>query len=314
MGRLILRRLGATLPVLLLVTAGVFSLLHLTPGDPIDAMMAESQDATAKAALRAELGLDRPIAVQYAAWMGRVLRGDLGRSIRNGEPVLENVGRRLRPSLELALLAMAISLLVAFPLGLLSAYRRRTAVDRAGTTFALFGICMPNFLLALLLIFLFGVTLRWLPISGYVDPLEEPWDGMRSLILPAVTLGLALGAVVTRTLRSSLLEALGDDYVRTARAKGLAEWKILRRHVLKNALLPVVTVLGLQLGTLIGGAVITEYVFALPGVGRLVVDAVFARDYPLVQGVVLLIALGFIACNLLVDLLYGWIDPRIRYR
>jgi len=313
-GRLILRRLGATVPVLVLVTAGVFSLLHLTPGDPIDAMMAESQDATARAALRAELGLDRPIAVQYAAWIGRLLRGDLGRSIRNGEPVIENVGRRLRPSLQLAMLAMAISLLVAFPLGLLSAYRRRTAVDRAGTTFALFGICMPNFLLALLLIFLFGVTLRWLPISGYVDPLEEPWDGMRSLILPAVTLGLALGAVVTRTLRSSLLEALGEDYVRTARAKGLAEWKIMRRHVLKNALLPVVTVLGLQLGTLIGGAVITEYVFALPGVGRLVVDAVFARDYPLVQGVVLLIALGFIACNLLVDLLYGWIDPRIRYR
>jgi peptide/nickel transport system permease protein len=312
--RLILRRLGATIPVLLLVTAGVFSLLHLTPGDPIDAMMAESQDATAKAALRAELGLDRPIAVQYAAWVGRLLRGDLGRSIRNGEPVIENVGRRLRPSLQLASLAMAISVLVAFPVGLLSAFRRRTVVDRAGTTFALFGICMPNFLLALLLIFVFGVTLRWLPISGYVDPLEEPWDGMRSLILPAVTLGLALGAVITRTLRSSLLEALTEDYVRTARAKGMAEWRILRRHVLKNALLPVVTVLGLQLGTLIGGAVITEYVFALPGVGRLVVDAVFARDYPLVQGVVLLIALGFIASNLLVDVLYGWIDPRIRYR
>ena len=314
MGRLILRRLGATIPVLLLVTAGVFSLLHLTPGDPIEAMMAESQDATAKAALRAELGLDRPILVQYAAWVGRLLRGDLGRSIRNGEPVLENVARRLRPSLQLASLAMAISLLVAFPVGLLSAFRRRTAVDRAGTTFALFGICMPNFLLALLLIFVFGVTLRWLPISGYVDPLEEPWDGLRSLILPAVTLGLALGAVITRTLRSSLLEAITEDYVRTARAKGVGEWRILRRHVLKNALLPVVTVLGLQLGTLIGGAVITEYVFALPGVGRLVVDAVFARDYPLVQGVVLLIALGFIASNLLVDVLYGWIDPRIRYR
>jgi peptide/nickel transport system permease protein len=313
-GRLILRRLGATIPVLLLVTAGVFSLLHLTPGDPIDAMMAESQDATAKAALRAELGLDRPIGVQYAVWVGRLLRGDLGRSIRNGEPVLENVGRRLRPSLQLASLAMAISLVVAFPVGLLCAFRRRTAVDRAGTTFALFGICIPNFLLALLLIFVFGVTLRWLPISGYVDPLEEPWDGLRSLILPAVTLGLALGAVITRTLRSSLLEAITEDYVRTARAKGVGEWRILRRHVLKNALLPVVTVLGLQLGTLIGGAVITEYVFALPGVGRLVVDAVFARDYPLVQGVVLLIALGFIASNLLVDVLYGWIDPRIRYR
>jgi peptide/nickel transport system permease protein len=310
----VLRRLLATVPVLLLVTAGVFLLLHLTPGDPVDAMMAESGDATAKESLRRELGLDRPIAVQYAAWMGRLLKGDLGRSIRNGEPVIENVSRRLRPSLELALFAMTISLLVAFPVAIASAVRHNTGVDRVGTTFALFGICMPNFLLALLLIFVFGVTLRWLPISGYLDPLEEGWTGLRSLVLPAVTLGLALAAVITRTLRSSLLEALAEDYVRTARAKGLSEWVVIRGHVLKNALIPVVTVLGLQLGTLIGGAVITEYVFALPGVGRLVVDAVFARDYPLVQGVILLIAVGFIASNLLVDLVYGWIDPRIRIR
>lgn len=314
MAEVVLRRLLATVPVLLLVTAGVFLLLHLTPGDPVDAMMAESGDATAKESLRRELGLDRPIAVQYAAWMGRLLKGDLGRSIRNGEPVIENVSRRLRPSLELALFAMTISLLVAFPVAIASAVRHNTGVDRLGTTFALFGICMPNFLLALLLIFVFGVTLRWLPISGYLDPLEEGWTGLRSLVLPAVTLGLALAAVITRTLRSSLLEALAEDYVRTARAKGLSEWVVIRGHVLKNALIPVVTVLGLQLGTLIGGAVITEYVFALPGVGRLVVDAVFARDYPLVQGVILLIAVGFIASNLLVDLVYGWIDPRIRIR
>ena len=312
MAQVIVRRLLATIPVLLLVTAGVFALLHLTPGDPIDVMMAESVDATAKETLRRELGLDRPIAVQYVAWMTRVLHGDLGRSIRNGEPVVENVGRRIRPSLELALLAMTISLAIAFPVGIVSAVRRDRPLDRAGTTFALFGICMPNFLLALLLIFVFGVTLRWLPISGYTDPLEEPLQGLRSLALPAVTLGLALAAVVMRTLRSSMLEALAEDYVRTARAKGLSEGRVVRGHVLKNALIPVVTVLGLQLGTLIGGAVITEYVFALPGVGRLVVDAVFARDYPLVQGVVLLIALGFIVSNLLVDLLYGVLDPRIR--
>jgi peptide/nickel transport system permease protein len=310
----VLRRLLATVPVLLLVTAGVFALLHLTPGDPVDAMMAESADASTKESLRRELGLDRPLAVQYAAWMGRLLRGDLGRSIRNGEPVLENVSRRIRPSLQLALLAMAIALTIAFPVAIASAVRHNTGVDRLGTTFALFGICMPNFLLALLLIFVFGVTLRWLPISGYLDPFEDGWSGLRSLILPAVTLGLALAAVITRTLRSSLLEALAEDYVRTARAKGLSEWVVIRGHVLKNALIPVVTVLGLQLGTLIGGAVITEYVFALPGVGRLVVDAVFARDYPLVQGVILLIALGFIVSNLLVDLLYGYIDPRIRLR
>jgi peptide/nickel transport system permease protein len=313
-GRLVLRRLLATIPVLVLVTAGVFALIHLTPGDPIDVMMAESVDATVKANLRRELGLDQPIHIQYAAWTWRLLHGDLGRSIRNGEPVIENVSRRIRPSLQLAALAMAISLVVATPLGILSAARRNTSVDRVGTTFALFGICMPNFLLALLLIFFFGVKLRWLPISGYVDPLEEMLPGLRSLVLPALTLWLALAAVVTRTLRSSMLDALSEDYVRTARAKGLSESSIIRGHVLKNALIPVVTVLGLQLGTLIGGAVITEYVFALPGVGRLVVDAVFARDYPLVQGVVLLIAVGFILSNLVVDLLYGWIDPRIRYR
>ena len=313
MARLILHRLGAVIPVLLLVTVGVFTLLHLTPGDPIDAMMAESVDATVKETLRRDLGLDQPIGMQYARWMGRLLRGDLGRSIRNGEPVLENVGRRIRPSLQLAAFAMAISLLVAFPVGIVAAVRRNTSADRVATTFALFGICMPNFLLALLLIFVFGVTLRWLPISGYTDPLEEPLLGLRSLALPAITLGLALAAVITRTLRSSLLEALAEDYVRTARAKGLSEWMVIRAHVLKNALIPVVTVMGLQLGTLIGGAVITEYVFALPGVGRLVVDAVFARDYPTVQGVVLLIAIGFIVSNLMVDLLYGWIDPRIRH-
>ena len=314
MGRLILRRLAATIPVLLLVTAGVFALIHLTPGDPIDAMMAESVDDTVKRELRRDLGLDRPLYLQYATWMGRLLQGDLGHSIRNREPVIENVSRRIKPSLQLAGLAMAISLLVATPIGILSAARRNSTIDRVGTSFALFGICMPNFLIALLLIFLFGVTLRWLPISGYVDPMEEPWDGLRSLTLPAITLGLALAAVITRTLRSSMLEALSEDYIRTARAKGLSDGAVVRRHALRNALIPVVTVLGLQLGTLIGGAVITEYVFALPGVGRLVVDAVFARDYPLVQGVVLLIAVGFILSNLAVDLLYGLIDPRIRHR
>jgi peptide/nickel transport system permease protein len=314
MGRFILGRLLAVVPVLVLVTAGVFFLIHLTPGDPIDAMMAESADPNVKAALSRQLGLDQPIHVQYLRWMGGVIRGDLGRSIRNNQPVIEDVGRRIRPSVELALLAILIALVVAFPLGILSAARRNTPVDGAGTTFALIGICMPNFLIALLLIFLFGVTLRWLPVSGYTDPLEDPVNGLRSLTLPAITLGLALGAVITRTLRSSLLEALSEDYVRTGRAKGLPESVILGRHALKNSLIPVITVLGLQLGGLIGGAVITEYVFALPGVGRLVVDAVFARDYPLVQGVVLLIALAYIATNLLVDLVYGFLDPRIRYR
>jgi len=312
-GQLIARRLVATVPVLVLVTLGVFLLIHLVPGDPVEAMLGESQDESAKQALRAELGLDQPLPIQYATWASKLVRGDLGKSVRSGAPVIEDVTRRIRPSLELAVFAMVISLTIAVPLGILSASNHNTAIDTSGTTFALFGICMPNFLLALLLIFVFGVKLRWLPISSFVDPVEDPINGIRSLTLPAITLGLALAAVVTRTLRSSLLEALNEDYVQTARAKGLTESAIVNKHALKNALIPVVTVLGLQFGTLIGGAVITEYVFALPGVGRLVVDAVFARDYPLVQGVVLLIALGFIVSNLLVDIAYGWLDPRIRY-
>jgi peptide/nickel transport system permease protein len=310
---LILRRLVATIPVLFLVTLGVFLLIHLTPGDPVETMMGESQDAATKVALRHELGLDQPLYIQYVSWISRLAQGDLGRSVRTHEPVLEDVGRRIRPSLELAALAMMISLAVAFPVGIVSATHRNSPFDRVGTTFALFGICMPNFLIALLLIFVFGVLLHWLPISSFVDPFEEPLAGVRSLTLPAVTLGLALAAVITRTLRSSLLETLSEDYVRTARAKGLLDGAVIRGHALKNALIPVVTVLGIQFGSLIGGAVITEYVFALPGVGRLVVDAVFARDYPLVQGVVLLIAVGFIASNLTVDIVYGWLDPRIRY-
>ena len=312
MGRLVLRRLLATIPVLLLVTGGVFALIHLTPGDPIDVMMAESVDASVKANLRAELGLDRPLYLQYTAWMGRILRGDLGRSIRNREPVIENVGRRIRPSLQLAGLAMGISLVVATPIGILSAARRNTSVDRFGTSFALFGICMPNFLLALLLIFFFGVKLRWLPISGYTDPAEELLPGLRSLVLPAVTLGLALAAVITRTLRSSMLDALSEDYVRTARAKGLAESAVAARHALKNALLPIVTVLGLQFGGLLGGAVMTETVFAWPGVGTMILDAILKKDFPVVLAGVMVVAAGFIVVNLVLDLLYSALDPRIR--
>src|SRR5579859_6409027 len=313
MGRFIVRRLLATVPVLILVTLGVFLLIHLVPGDPVEAMLGESQDQIATAALRHDLGFDQPLYVQYATWLGRVVQGDFGRSVRTHQTVLEGVGQRIRPSLELAVFAMVIALCVAVPVGILTATHGDSPIDGLGTGFVLFGICMPNFVIALLLIFVFGVTLHWLPISSFTDPFDDPVAGIRSLTLPAITLGLALSAVITRTLRSSLLETLSEDYVRTARAKGLAEGWVIRRHALKNALIPVVTVLGLQFGGLIGGAVITEYVFALPGVGRLVVDAVFARDYPLVQGVVLLIAVGFIASNLVVDIVYGWLDPRIRY-
>jgi peptide/nickel transport system permease protein len=298
--------------VLLLVTVGVFMLIHLVPGDPVDVMLGENQDPVARQALRHDLGLDQPLYVQYANWLMHVAQGDLGRSVRTHQTVLENVSQRIRPTLELTIYAMLISTLIAVPLGILTATHRNSALDSFGTSFALFGICMPNFVLALLLIFIFGVSLHWLPIASYTDPFENPLAGIKSLTLPAITLGLALAAVVTRTLRSSLLETLSEEYIKTARAKGLDSSAVVIRHALKNALIPVVTVIGLQFGTLIGGAVITEYVFAIPGVGRLVVDSVFARDYPLVQGVVLLICFGFIVSNLVVDILYGWLDPRIR--
>ena len=310
--RLIARRLLATIPVLLLVTLGVFLLIHLVPGDPVDVMLGESQDPVAREALRHDLGFDQPIYVQYANWLVKVAHGDLGRSVRTHQTVVEDVAQRIRPTLELAVYAMLISAIIAVPLGILTATHRNSALDGFGTGFALFGICMPNFVLALLLIFVFGVMLHWLPISSYTDPFDNPVAGVKSLTLPALTLGLALAAVIARTLRSSLLESLSEDYIKTARAKGLNTTAVVIRHAMKNALIPVVTVLGLQFGTLIGGAVITEYVFALPGVGRLVVDAIFARDYPLVQGVVLLICVGFILSNLVVDIVYGWLDPRIR--
>jgi peptide/nickel transport system permease protein len=298
--------------VLFLVTVGVFLLIHLVPGDPVDAMMGESQDPVAREALRHELGFDQPLYLQYATWLAHVAQGDFGRSVRTHQTVLEDVSQRIRPSLELAIYAMLIAMLVAVPLGILTATHRNSPLDSFGTSFSLFGICMPNFVLALLLIFIFGVSLHWLPIASYTDPFDDPVAGIKSLTLPAITLGLALAAVIARTLRSSLLEVLSEEYIKTARAKGLDSGTVILRHALKNGLIPVVTVLGLQFGTLIGGAVITEYVFAIPGVGRLVVDSVFARDYPLVQGVVLLICVGFIVSNLVVDILYGWLDPRIR--
>jgi peptide/nickel transport system permease protein len=309
----LVRRLGATVPVLLVVSAVVFSLIHLTPGDPVSIMLREESDPATAAALRRELGLDRPLPVQYLTWLGRAVRGELGRSIRTNQPVTEAIRDRLPVTLWLAAAATALALLVALPAGIVSAVRRNSVADVAGTLVALSGVSLPNFWLAILLIFLFSVTLGWLPPLGYVSPLRDPSGGLRSLLLPAITLGTAMAAIVMRMTRSSLLEVLQLDYVRTARAKGLAERPVLLRHALRNALVPVVTVVGLQAGALLGGAIITETIFALPGVGRLLVDAIFQRDFPIVQGVVLLLALNFLLVNLLVDLAYAWLDPRIRY-
>lgn len=313
MGLYIMRRLLAMVPVLLLVSMVVFSLLHLTPGDPALSILGEEATPQQVEALRNKLGLNQPIPVQYVKWLGAVLRGDLGRSVRSNQPVSEAIAERLPVTVELALLSMVISLAIAIPAGIISAMRRNSLVDTTATLVALLGVSLPNFFLAILLILIFGVKLGWLPPFGY-QPLNMGLaENLRRMILPAITLGTALAAIVTRMMRSSLLEVLDQDYVRTARAKGLSESRMIRAHALKNALMPVVTIVGLQIGGLLGGAIITESIFVLPGIGRLLVDAIFQRDFPLVQGVVLFVSLAFLFSNFAVDLLYAYLDPRIRY-
>ena len=313
MAKYVLKRLVAMVPVLLLVSVVIFSLLHLTPGDPVVVMLGEEATPESRESLRRELGLDRPLPIQYGVWLGRVLQGDLGRSIRTHQPVSEAILQRLPVTLELSLLAMAVSLAIALPAGIVAAVRRNSNADLLSTVFSLLGVSMPNFLLAVLLIYFLSLQLRWLPPIGYVNPLDDLGANLKAMIMPAITLGTALAAVVARLTRSTLLEVLNQDYVRTAWAKGLREGVIIRRHAMKNSLIPVVTVVGLQLGNLLGSAIVTETIFALPGVGRLVIDSIFQRDFPLVQGVVLYLALIFLAINLLVDLLYAYLDPRIRY-
>lgn len=313
MGRYILRRLVAMIPVIFIVSLIVFSLIHLTPGDPAQTMLGEEATPKEVAALRAKLGLDQPLPVQYVKWAGAVLHGDLGRSIRSNQPVSEAIRDRLPVTVELALLAMVISLVIAIPVGVVAAMRRNSVADAASTVAALLGVSLPNFFLAILLILVLAVKLRWLPPFGYVPLLKDPAGNLERMIMPAITLGTALAAVVMRQMRSSLLEVLGQDYIRTVRAKGLGELRMVRFHALKNALIPVVTVVGLQIGGLLGGAIITETIFALPGIGRLLVDSIFQRDFPLVQGVVLFVAVAFLFSNLAVDLFYAYLDPRIRY-
>ncbi|MDP8908449.1 MAG: ABC transporter permease [Chloroflexota bacterium] len=313
MGFYILRRLLTMIPVLLLVSVLVFSLIHLIPGDPAVSILGEEATPQAVAALRAKLGLDQPIPVQYAKWLGSVLRGDLGRSIRSNQPVSEAIAERLPVTVELAILSIAISLSIAIPAGIVAAMRRNSVLDAGSTFLALLGVSLPNFFLAILLILVFGVQLQVLPPFGY-QPITQGLGGnLQRMILPAITLGTALAAIVTRMMRSSLLEVLDQDYIRTARAKGLREGRMIQAHALKNALMPVVTIVGLQIGGLLGGAIITESIFVLPGIGRLLVDAIFQRDFPLVQGVVLFVSLAFLFSNFAVDIAYAYLDPRIRY-
>jgi len=303
--RYLFRRLLLTIPVLFGVATLVFSLIHLVPGDPVQAMLGESASPQDIAELRGRLGLDRPLLVQYGAFLKGVTRGDLGASLRTNQTVTAAIAERLPATLELAFAAMGVAILISIPLGILAAVRAGTRVDHAATTLALLGISMPNFWLGPLLAILFSVTLGWLPVSGRGTAAH--------LVLPAVTLGAPLAAVLARMTRASVIEELRELYVLAARARGVSRTRAVLRHAFRNSLIPIVTVLGLQFGAVLTGAVITETIFAWPGVGRLLIQSISFRDYPLVQGCILLIAITYVAMNLITDLAYGFLDPRIRF-
>ena len=305
MRRYILRRVLLLIPVVLGVATAVFFIIHLIPGDPVEIMLGEQAQAADREQLRKTLGLDRPVLEQYVRFLGGLAKGDLGRSLHHRRGVAGLVLERLPATLELGGAAMAIALALALPLGILAAARARSWLDHGSMVSSLLGVSIPNFCLGPMLIALFSLRLNWLPPSGR--------GGIEHLILPALTLGTSLAAILARMTRASLLEALPRDFVRTARAKGLAEWAVLVRHGLCNALLPVVTAAGLQTGAVLSGSVITESIFAWPGIGRLTIEAIAARDYPLVQGCVLAIALTYVALNLITDVVYTLCDPRVRY-
>lgn len=314
MGSYLIRRLLLTLPVLLGVATAVFFMSHLIPGDTVDALLAESPDPSVQEAMRQYLGLDRPVGQQYVDWLGRALRGDLGQSLITGRAVAGEISRQLPATLELAVTALLLSVLAAIPIGVVSAAYRNSWMDNIGRVVAIFGIATPNFWLGTMLILIFSLWLRWLPSGGYAPLLTQPWESLRYLILPAAALGASLMAGTMRMTRSAMLEVLRQDYVQTARAKGLPNRRVLYGHALRNALIPVLTHIGIQAGRLLGGVVIIEQVFSRPGVGRVALLAIGQRDYPMVQGAVLFITLVFVLVNLAVDLLYSYVNPRIRYQ
>jgi peptide/nickel transport system permease protein len=310
----ILRRLAMMVPVAFFASIILFALLKLTPGDPVQIMLGEQINKENYQALRHELGLDQPLPVQYVRWVVRVGHGDLGRSLRNGAPVRTEIASRLPATLQLGLASFALALVIALPFGMLAAIFRRSPIGFLATAFTQAGVSLPNFFVGLVLIYLFALQWRWFPPGSYVAPTTANFgEFLRRLALPAITLSLAGAAIQTRFIRSGLLDTLHQDYIRTARAKGLREGVVIMRHALRNSLIPSVTLLGLQIGGLLEGAFITETIFAWPGVGRLAVQALGARDYPIVQGVVLMAVFAFMAANLLVDIAYAYLDPRINY-
>jgi peptide/nickel transport system permease protein len=312
--RYIVERLIAMLPVLLLVSVLVFSRVLLLPGDAATQLLGDQATPELMARTRANLGLDRPVPERYLLWLGHAVTGDLGRSLRTQQPVSEAVLGRMPATLQLTFLSLVVALVIGIPLGLIAAIHAGTPVDLASTVLMLGGTAMPSFWLGILLVLLFSLGLRILPSSGWVPLVDDPGASLLHSVLPSVTLGLWTGTAVARQTRGSLIQVLAQDFVRTARSKGLPEQRVLLGHALKNGLLPIVTVLGLQLGNLLAGAVVVETIFAIPGIGRLMIDSIFARDFLTVQGCALLIALAVLAANLLTDISYAYLDPRIRYR
>lgn len=308
----IVRRLLQGIPVLLIITAIVFAVVAFIPGDPAAVVLGHAATPENVAALRHQMGLDKPLPLGYASWLGQVLRGDLGQSILSRQPVVALIARALPITLYLSVFGLLIALVIAVPAGIIAGLRRNTWLDVVLTTWAFLGVSIPGFWLAIVLVYVFGVLLGWVPLLGYIAPREDPVESVKTMILPALTLGLLLSGPLMRYLRSSILQTMAQEFVLVARAKGLAERRVISGHIVRNSLIPFVTVLGVQFGYLIGGAVIVENVFAIPGMGDLVVSAIGNRDYPVIQGVVLVVAAGIVLVSILVDILYAVLDPRIR--
>ena len=307
-----LRRVVIAMPTIVLISLFVFALQHLLPGDPLLVLAGEERDPQVLEALREKYRLDDPIPVQYLAWVGNALQGDLGTSFRTNQPVTELIAQKLPVTLQLAVMSLIFALAIGIPAGILSAYRKGTLTDWVANVVALSGLSIPNFWLGIMLILLVSVKWQLLPASGYVPPGEDLWLSIKTMLMPAFVLGTALAATLMRHTRSAMLGVLTSDYVRTARAKGLAESRVVLKHAFRNALTPIVTMTALLFGELIAGAVLTEQIFTIPGFGKLVVDAVFNRDYAVVQGIVLVTAVGFIVMNLLADMAYFLLNPRLR--
>ncbi|MDM9559479.1 ABC transporter permease [Bordetella petrii] len=309
----IARRLLATVPVMVMVAVVVFAMLRLTPGDPAAILAGDDATGAQLEAIRQSMGLDQPILTQFGVWMGQLARGDLGVSLLSGKPVLDLIGNRVGPTLALALATIVVTVIVAVPMGIVAARKRGRLLDRLVMTLSVFGFSVPTFVIGYLLIYLLALKLGWFPVQGYKPAAGGFWPFAHRLVLPTLALSGIYIALVARITRSSIIEVMGEDFIRTARAKGARERAILLRHALRNAAVPIVTIIGIGIASLITGVVVTESVFNLPGLGRLVVEAVLARDYPVIQGLILLFSFTYILINLVVDVLYTVFDPRIRY-